>query len=498
MVEDFETRLEVATERTEDGSRILHDVANSDDQTEVPTTSGNLPSIAKLFSDKNTEVDTSANNLLTQATSEADRAETAANSAQEISDLLTVNESIGLNSPENISWDVDIPCNEGIEMEEGYGITDSNGNQSVEFYRSSTTGNINKSSQSETLGTSHPMIGEDGLGVFSPFTSILLHNNDVSDAVWAKGGVFFSQNFFREGGLNEQHFIQQAFDTTSGEKYCFQCKVRSKGKQYILLHALAALNGAQAVFDLVNGEIFSTSGDVIAGMEKVDGDYYLISIIADGTGQPFGEFKISLMDITGHLQTYKGDGVSGVDIKDIMLSNTGWLAPYIETTTSQVNRADDNPSIPALNNMPKEGDDFTIMVDASVNTNIITGSTAPIFRLGASAVVLARRSQNDDFVKFEMSDKEQNLQSIHTPDVDNKPHRYVFRYKDGKMSAWVDGIVGGTSPQPFHPDYNLSEALFIGRHPTFNSSMIQGYIKNFRIISKGLSDEQIKALGSAR
>lgn len=498
MVEDFETRLEVATERTEDGSRILHDVANSDDQTEVPTASGNLSSIAKFFADKNTEVDTSANNLLTQATSEADRAEAAANSTQEISDLLTVNESIGLNSPENISWDVDIPCNEGIEIEEGYGVTDSNGNKKLQFYRSSTTGNINKSSQSETLGTNYPMIGEKGLGVFSPFTSLLLYSNNTSKSVWFKSGVTENSNIITEDTSNGGHLIGQSSGVLSaGRPYCFQCKVKYLGKQYIQLSSTAFLNSASASFDILNGEILNTTSGAIASIEKVDVDFYLISIIADVTGFNHA-MNISLMDITGTTNQFLGDGVSGVEIKDINLSNTGWLAPYIETTTTRENRGDDNPSIPAMNNMPKTGDDFTIMVDASVNDNIIPSSTATLFMLGTSDVILARRSKGDNFLTFQMSDKQQDSQIVNTPDVDNKTHRYVFRYKSGKISAWVDGVSGNPSPQPFQANYNLSKSLFIGRHSIFHSSMIQGYIKNFRIIRKGLSDEQIKALGSAR
>lgn len=46
-------RLEVATVKAEDASGIMHDVANGDAVTEVPTASGPVPSIAKWYADLN-------------------------------------------------------------------------------------------------------------------------------------------------------------------------------------------------------------------------------------------------------------------------------------------------------------------------------------------------------------------------------------------------------------------------------------------------------------
>ncbi|MEG2042516.1 MAG: hypothetical protein RR068_15590, partial [Hafnia sp.] len=50
-------RLEAATEKAEDASRIMHDVANGDASTEVPTESGPTPSVKKWFQDLGSEVE---------------------------------------------------------------------------------------------------------------------------------------------------------------------------------------------------------------------------------------------------------------------------------------------------------------------------------------------------------------------------------------------------------------------------------------------------------
>jgi len=67
--------------------------------------------------------------------------------------------------------DLSIPFNDGVELESGYGTFDANGNKAVDFTRASSTGNINKSSVSETLAINEPGITKDGLSIYESYTN---------------------------------------------------------------------------------------------------------------------------------------------------------------------------------------------------------------------------------------------------------------------------------------------------------------------------------------
>ena len=692
-LQQFADRINTAVENANDGSLILANVSKGDDQTEVSTDSGNIPSIAKFIADKDSEINIGGSSILTQTTTEADRAEQAVEDAKSATSLGTVNDAMADNSPENISWDVDISFNNGMEMKKGYGNLDSNGNRSVDFSRASSSGNINKSKITEEVGVDEPLITGDNSS-FYQFTNFILNSNEINQAPWGGNGINWTSNSFQANQSNDQHFLEQSGSAKSGQNYCFQCKLKPfSGLRYVRLWSDPAILDGYAEFDLVGGTVFNTNGTVSADIEfDVSDGFYKVSIIAAGLDLS-GHFRISLLGASGELVWLGNE--EGVDIKEISMTDTGFIAPYLETTSSTVSqrvdtpatnlggygcfaqftnslleseafdqvswfipagvtvtqdgtlssdgvtqawlisatsttpiqnpillplngepvtlyqevkaatsniarlrwieftggtlvdregsidlttgetggylhefisvkqlnngwwgvwwantsnntgntvcrldighydvsavsgsiyaskamivdnakgwelpyvktvatpnvRASDDASIPMLNNLPADGKDFTIMIDGNVPTYVEQGGASPLFRSGISETesLTVRRENGRTFMFFQLSNDQGGFSTVETPNVDGNTHRFVFRYKEGILSAWVDGI-SGTPSSPFKSHYNLSYPLFIGRHPSFGISKNNGYIKNFRIIHEGLTDNQITALGGA-
>ena len=343
MSDSFNTRLEVATEKVEDASLTLNSITNNTNQNVTGTDSGDTRSVARYIYQEGNKVTQSFTETLSETTYQVNRSEQLADLAEDISELGVVSDAIGLDSPSNISWDVDIPFEEGLDIKRGYGTFDANGNRSVDFSRASTSGNVNKSRISEVVAIDEPMITGDNSSSYT-ITNLLHHSDNINFVEWAKQGISWSNNAFNDNGTTGLHFIEQEVQTVNDKNYCFQCRVKANvNQQYVsLLNGFGSLAGS-AVFDIVNGTVFSTAGTVEAAIEDVGGDFYKISIIALGNGTQ-GGMQLSLMDVTGTTGSYTGDGVSGVTVHEFSVTETAFLAPYVETVDARASLKVDTPA----------------------------------------------------------------------------------------------------------------------------------------------------------
>jgi hypothetical protein len=403
----------------------------------------------------------------------------------------------------NLTYDVEIPFNEGMEMQRGYGNLDANGNRAVDFTRASTTGNINKSGISETLAIDEAQISIDGYGSFVSFTNSLLDSENLDQSTWDKvGGVVLSQDGTLDSeGQNQawhvdsdsdgQYIHQNVSLTLSGESVLMYQEVKAGTSNTALIRWVSDTGGTPqdipATLNLTTGEITSSSHDYIE-VQEIDNGWWGVwfANASNNTGNTLAKSNI-------------GTSSGSIYVSRCMIVDriTGVKLPYLATTNIAVTRAADKASIPTLNNLPKNGDDFTIIIDCSVSDKYATDQSV-LFRSGLSVNaggINVARSALSRTISFDMSNNGGSV-SVSTQDVDGDLHRFTFRYKDGIITAFVDGVAG-TSSSAFISFFNFSDDLFIGVHPNsvFN---INSYIKNFKILHTGLTDDQIAALGSAK
>ncbi|BAV80953.1 hypothetical protein [Vibrio phage RYC] len=81
MTDTYSQRLDAAVDKAEQGSEILHNVANGDDTTVVATNSGSVPSVAKLTKDLYDQVIADGNSYLNQVNTSVQTAQTHASTA---------------------------------------------------------------------------------------------------------------------------------------------------------------------------------------------------------------------------------------------------------------------------------------------------------------------------------------------------------------------------------------------------------------------------------
>lgn len=395
-------------------------------------------------------------------------------------------------SNSNVDWDVSIPFNEGIEIERGYGSFDSNGNRALNFSRASDTGNINKSGNSETNSTDVASIGRSGLGVFGSYTALTLDSNNVNFAAWNElGSVVTSPTSFREDTSTGVHLIEQIFTSVIGDTYCLQCKVRATGKRYIRIQGgFGSEVTSFANFDIVDGFVTSTVGDVFADIERVDGDFYLVSMIYTATVVT-GGIVIYLLDSTGQSNSYTGDGLSGIDVNNISSTDTGFLAPFIATTTTAVVRAADVVSVSSDKNLPAMGSPFYLFVDVEVDLN---NKTERYILDHNQSETNGWSLKLDEFntMFFTASDGTSTVFSSYSEFDESRVYKICIGFDGEMIKLYVDGLIKGDN-EISSIVYDFSDIISIGSDFA-NANHLNSSIKNLRIKNGELTDAEIKLI----
>lgn len=388
----------------------------------------------------------------------------------------------------DIDWDVHVPFNEGVEMARGVGSVDANGNRAVDFSRASTTGNINKSGQSETVAIDTPSIRESGLDCVGSYTSLLRYSNDFTNGIWNKVGVTASSNSITESASTGQHFVSQPRTIVSGTEYCLQCKVKSQDIQYIRLQGGAGFP-ADADFDLFNGRIVkSTLGK--ASIEKVDGDFYLISLINKSNGT--SSFPtLFILDPTGQVTSFPGNGVSTLDVKNFTMSDTNFISPYIETTTIPVVRSADISSFDSLGNLPAIGESFYIFSDVKID---VSNKTVRYILDHNQSETNGWSLHLDEFgtLFFTASGGANAVFASHSGITESGIYNICIGFDGEMIKLYVDGAIKGDNGITLI-DYDFLDAVSVGSDFA-NGNHLNSSIKNLRIKNGDLTDEEIKLI----
>ncbi len=448
------------------------------------------------------------------------RCETARDETVEISGSDNVEAVLAISSPGNISWDVDIPFNDGIKIDRGYGTFDTIDvsdaqdesvvidlpTKSVDFSRASTAENVNKSGKSESLAIDAPAITKNGLSIYESLTNYILNNGDSS--LWNEYNCTLSDT--GDTGIDN---TAMTIATVTGDNP--------------LIHSSSGSTTALSEGDVISASIYAKAGttDEIKFRFR-DGSFLLsgttvnlegvvtvgdaLDVISEYIGDGIYKLTVSYtltMDVTDPYVTfYVASGGSVTDITgetiqvqypQVILGYKG-TSPTIITGATAVTRAADVASIPLENNMPVADQPFTIFVDCAIPDN---GTTNSVFGISPSTgdatvtvAMMLRRIDNGD-IQFYFDDADNTDKNVRAAGIDTDKHRYVCTY-DGNTTTklYIDGTLIDTNDTHGSKSYDDFTTIFLGRW-YYSSSYINSEIENFRIYHGALTDNQIKSLG---
>ena len=244
-------------------------------------------------------------------------------------------------------------------------VNDPSGAESaLTFSRASTAMMRNSSGAWVSVGINEPRIGHHewngsewvskGLLKEGQATNLCLQSGDVSVSPWVRAGItaVASDGDWYRLQLDTSttgHYLSQTASVYNGESHCISANVKKGEAKYVqLTTSTGFVNYSFVNFDLENGVVYSTTNMPEHYGIIDNGDDYTI-YMSEVTNLNSGRFLLVLLDTldAGRAQSFSGDGVSGVYVRNLQLEEGTLPSSPIPTNGSAVTRAADVMTQPA-------------------------------------------------------------------------------------------------------------------------------------------------------
>lgn len=400
---------------------------------------------------------------------------------------------IGDVSSENIDWDVEVDFVSGLVMKRGFGV-ESNGNNIVEFTRSTAREYINRSGVHQTAAVDKPAFSKAGISLYESMTNILLWSEDFSNAVWNKTNISVSQDgTLSSDGVTQAWLVE---DTDAATKNSIlQNPATDTDSQFVISVDIKRADSAQiSVAYTSTQESFKTVGFNF-DTEMLSGNlaaYTRVEKLANGWYRLHATSALSSGGAISSVRIYPVDSNLDAALGSVYVSKaqvaykTIRCLPYQKTEGASATTESESASIPMMGNMPAQGLPFTVRFDIPSRTNREGSPTGTPFRnnVSATAAKFYVSFGIPNNIYFNLGDGP----STNAPLVDSAM-RVVLVFDGTNSTIYVNGVQG--IPQQTNVNYNLNTDITF--HPTHNSEL-----KNFRIVHRALTANEVKALGAAK
>ena len=402
-----------------------------------------------------------------------------------------------------------IPAAQGSKF---YSVLPSSGVGDFDFTRSGSATRINSQGLIETVGNgvsrlSYPMI--DGKVVGCPHhilepqrTNLLPYSEDFSQSNWTKSNSSITSNsvISPNGTLNADKLIEdtsngshQVYDTVITASGNFSNSIFVKAAERSKIRINSGSNSFRVDFDLSNGNVISEVG-ATGNIVSISNGWYKCDISWNTSTVSAQYFLISLLDDSG-IQSYQGDGTSGIYIWGAMLEANSFPTSYIPTNGSATTRSAEvaNGSGDASTFNDSEG---VLMAEISALAN--SDTTNPNRGLGISS----GSTNNTIFIYYQgtlnklsciiVSDGIVQFSSSTTLFNVDYYLKIGLKYKQNDFALWVNGVEALTDTSGNTP-VGLNELAFDNGAGLDN---FYGNTKQVQYYDSALTDSELETLTS--
>ena len=291
-------------------------------------------------------------------------------------------------------------------------------------------------------------------------------------------------------GLNSQ-----SVSITSGENYTFSVFAKKDEYSYVQVGGSTPLfNGSFSTIDLSNGTVVYESG-INADVENYGNDWYRISFtqtaISSGSGL-VGFIAVYNYAPNSRLQSFGGDGTSGILIWGAQYEVGDYMSSYIKTNGSAVTRAAEtcNGSGDAATFNDSEG---VLMAEISA---LADDGTIRTFSLssGSSSNSVRFYFGSNNSINYNVKVGGANqFTKTYTLNNQEEFNRILLKYKANDFALWVNGFEVDTNTSGNTP-IGLSEIAFDSGDD--GVSICYSNTKQIQYFDSILDSEQLEQLTS--
>ena len=403
----------------------------------------------------------------------------------------------------------------GYKESKIYSVFPTTGVGDFTFNRNSSATRIAKNGLITSVATDIPRLEYPLIdGVVNGCPSLLLeperrnriiYTENFSNAAWTKSQSSITSNSIisPDGTLSASKLTEDTSNSThrisdviivsaSGVVYTQSIFAKSGGNGRFLRLFRGSGTYNYAVFDLDNGTVFSQGGSNIIStkIEEYPNGWYKCS--STFTTQ-FGNIATYYGLQNGNLDSYTGDGTSGVYIFGAQLEEGSYATSYIPNygTSAGITRSADsaNGAGDASTFNDSEG---VLMMEGSALDNLSTDRRIAVSDGTTSNRVFFYYAPNTDQVSAIIVSGGATQVNIPIIDVQAKNNKFAIKYKVNDVSFWVNGFEIDTDTVATMPS-NLSELAF---DDGSGASDFYGKTKQIQYFQTALTDSELEELTS--
>ena len=501
-------RLENAATVADETASKHYQVVEGGEHEYVDTDSGKpIPTVRNLQRQINEKADQTIGDLddaLQQAKLEADRADAAADRAEEISGIEDIQDALRLAAVP--APDFHLPLISDLRIQEGFGPADQidvspeqDGSvmvdlptRSAQFSRASTATYINKSGELVTAGVNEPRFENEGLLIEGSSTN-LQHRSDIGEWVNSEGDLERSSE--TQHGIKFYNITRISDDTNGdyrrapGTTDCTGCTIsifaRDMGEPiYFTCHFTGTPAGGTIVafvqFDFKTKSFLSSSSNVEPGFKDY-GDYVRLYMTLDK--------NIDLTPANPNILLGRNSSLGSVcSFASPQIEPKPIVSSFIPTAGAPATRAGDFLEIDANNNVLKKG--YTQL--ATYTPGGIQTTYMGLGALGGMSYNLSRIEKKKWRHWVASTPAAGSTVEVEAGRSDVMAVVYA-RSNDHKV--YVNGVMDSSEVRELMKDETPTKYTI----PSSNGSggFTSFHVRDFRVWHQALSDQQISALGKA-
>ena len=322
-----------------------------------------------------------------------------------------------------------------------YSAKPTNGIGDLTFSRAGARTRRNSSGAIESLANNvpaleYPVGGGCPAWSFEPQrTKVWKQSNNIASAYYTRIGVVVldAETIAEDTSTGSHLLLQIDAGVVTGSRYTWSAKIKANGRSRIEIRDNAS-GGGSCFIDLSNGTKWSPDYIGVSRITPDTDGYYFIEFSFTATSTANYNIHIRLKNASS-ADSYTGDGVSGIKIKDIGFEEGAYATSFLQTTTASVTRIADAASVTGISSLigQTEGIWYTEFTTGPVvpsNGDIIginTGVVNNIFFGVLSGNLRVYIYYNTSFIFFNI------------PISANTIYKCAIRYKSGDSKLYVNG-----------------------------------------------------------
>jgi len=282
-------------------------------------------------------------------------------------------------------------------------------------------------------------------------TNLLTYSEQFDNVSWIKSNLSITANATTapdgtltadklvENSSNANHLVQKAV-VASNAVYTFSVFAKKSERNWVVLRGVnASFQNVKAWFNIDAGTIGTLENGATAKITNVGNGWYKLEMTIPSFSTGF-EFRVSTS--TGNnVDSYTGDGTSGLFIWGAQLEAGSYATSYIPTVASSVTRNADVISKTGISSLIGQTEG-TLFMDCKINALPLDGSFFGIQKTSSNFVI--RFGSNGSVIYAQSYNGSTNLFYQTFSYTLGSRIKAAFAYKAGSYAFYINGVQIGT------------------------------------------------------